>query len=70
MEILSLICGGWIWVILKSAQNSPFRDIFLSDIKAIINYKYDCFVLFCCLYSEQIQFEYKAMKKILAISGF
>lgn len=39
MEILSLICGGWIWVILKSAQNSPFRDIFLSDIKAIINYK-------------------------------
>ena len=25
-------------------------------------------LVFCCLYSEQIQFEYKAMKKILATS--
>lgn len=25
-------------------------------------------LIFCCLYSEQIQFEYKAMKKILATS--
>ena len=52
MEILSLICGGWIWVILKSAQNSPFRDIFLSDIKAIINYNHMIVLIFCCLYSE------------------
>ena len=55
-------------LILKSAQNSPFRDIFLSDIKAIINYNYMIVLIFCCLYSEQIQFECKAMKKILATS--
>lgn len=59
MEILSLICGGWIWVILKSAQNSPFRDIYLSDIKAIINYIYMIILIFYCLYGEQIQFGYK-----------